>query len=431
MKHIIWFIVIILITCVWVQAEEPYTITWSHQFGSSSGGCAYGVAVDADDNVYTAGVSGSIFPSDAGDVYLNKYDNAGNLLWNRELSSQYGRDVAFGVTVDAFGNAFITGETEGSLGGATYAGGYSDAFLAKYDPSGNLLWTQQVGPLSDRAYSVATDGMGNAYITGYNSNLSGTYEGIFLTKFDPSGNFLWNQQLNTSLPDYSHSVTVDNAGNAYITGYSRGSLCGTSAGNFDVFLIKYDPSGAMLWSEQIGTSFDDESVDVAIDGNGDVYITGYGSGVFGETTYCGNDAFLAKYDASGSQIWIQQFGSSGPEGAQSLAIDQNDCVFIAGTTYGDLAGANAGSGDIFLTKFDATGNQLWTTQFGTEELDANCGLAVDSMGNPFVSGYTRGEMFGPQITSLDAYIVKFAVPEPATLFLLSLGGAAILRKRKR
>jgi len=149
------------------------------------------------------------------------------------------------VAVDAIGNAYISGFTRASLGGAHF--GAFDAFLLKYDGLGSLLWSQQIGSSGmDDAYSVALDASGNAYICGSTAGSLGAPNAggrdAFLMKYGSWGSLLWSQQIGTSRMDEAHSVAVDAFGNAYISGYTTGSLGGPNAGGSDAFLAKYDSS---------------------------------------------------------------------------------------------------------------------------------------------------------------------------------------------
>ena len=183
------------------------------------------------------------------------------------------------------------------------------------------------------------------------------------------------RQIGTSGSERSWSVAVDASGNAYITGRTDGSLGGNHAGSYDAFLAKYDASGGFLWSQHIGTSSSDISTSVAVDASGNAYISGWTEGTLGGTSAGGADAFLSKYDASGSLLWSQQIGTANTDISYSVAVDADGGVYISGFTDGDLGGTNAGG--------------------------------------------------------FDAFLVKYEVPEPATLSLLALGGMTLLTRRKK
>ena len=275
---------------------------WSRQIGTASSDISYSVAVDSTGNPYISGYTGgSLDGPNAGyaDAFLTKYDNAGNLLWSRQIGTS-SPDVSNSVVVDASGNAYISGYTGGSLGGPN--AGYADAFLTKYDSAGNLLWTRQFGAeYDDNGCSVAVDSMGNAYISGYTDSFYGSfipedeneYRDAFLIKYDIAGNQLWSRRIGTDgFFDYGLSVTIDFAGNAYISGRSGVNSTLAEEGYADAFLIKYDSEGNQLWSQKFDMGNYDSSQSVAVDPAGNAYISGW-TGDSWLDQQC--DAFLVKF----------------------------------------------------------------------------------------------------------------------------------------
>jgi len=227
-------------------AEAPYDLAWTRQLGTSAYDVSFGVAADAAGNVFISGTTrgslGGQPNAGYGDAFVAKYDASGKLLWTRQLGTS-GDDDSCGVAADAAGNVFISGETSGNLGGQPNAGGY-DAFVAKYDASGKLLWTRQLGTSArDVSFGVAADADGNVFISGETSgSLGGPKAGnadAFVAKYDASGNLLWTRQLGTFAGDVSYGVAADAAGNVFISGFTWGSLGGQpNAGVDDVFVAK-------------------------------------------------------------------------------------------------------------------------------------------------------------------------------------------------
>jgi hypothetical protein len=157
--------------------------------------------------------------------------------------------------------------------------------------------------------------------------------------------------LGTSARDYSFGVSVDNNGNVYITGGSEGGLGGNSAEIVDAWIAKYSSNGNLTWSRKLGTSGLDVSNDIAVDNAGYVYITGYTDAVLGKSNSGNIDAWIAKYDFNGNQLSIDQVGSSDDDISRDIAIDTAGNVYITGITRGALGGSNAGKVDAWVIKY--------------------------------------------------------------------------------
>lgn len=369
------------------------------------------------------------------DAYLFKYDNAGNLLWSKQFGTA-DEDRGTGVSVDGIGNIYVSGWTNGSMQGVN-AGNY-DAFLTKFDPAGNQSWTQQIGTArNDYNLSVAIDSLGNALVSGSTTgDLAATNTGtgfdLHLAKYDSTGNQIWIRQRGTSSEEAAEAVAVDPLGNAYIAGYTQGNLEGPSAGGYDAVLSKYDGAGSELWTVQFGTASLDLARDVAVDSNGNAYVTGRTSGALGGQPRIGaEDVFLAKFDSDGNEQWIKQIGDAAEQG-WSVAVDADGNPFVTGFTDGVLGDASAGGNDAILIKFDPDGTPLWTQQLGTADFDNSLSVAIDPSGNAFTSGVTTGDLAGPGANAggADVYLAKFVVPEPGSLALLGFGGLALMRRRR-
>ena len=264
-----------------------------------------------------------------------------------------------GAAVDSSGNAYVTGFTEGDLSGTN--AGDDDVFLIKYDSSGMQEWIKQIGtPREDVAKGVAVDSSGNVYVTGFTEgDLSGTNVGdrdIFLMKYDASGTQQWIKQFGTSAVDAGSGVAADSSANLYVAGWTLGALTGTNAGRRDIFLTKYDSSGTQQWIKQIGTSAAEKGKHVAVDSSGNAYVTGWTRGALSGTNAGDHDVFLVKYDSSGTQQWIKQIGTPVKDQGEGITVDALDNVYVTGNTEGDLVGTNAGGSDVFLLKYDTDGN---------------------------------------------------------------------------
>jgi hypothetical protein len=428
-----------LLACgvVLLVGSPAYSITldWTQQQGTPSHDGSYGVSADGLGYVYISGsTDGSLGGTNAGasDAFLSKYDSAGNLIWVKQLGT-VGGDFSQSVSADGLGSVYISGRTYGNLGGPN--AGSADVFLSRYDASGALLWTKQFGTSTDDyGEGVSADGLGNVYATGWTfGSLGGPMVGFqdaFLFKYNAAGTLVWSRQLGTPVTVAGYTVSADGLGNAYIAGLTWGNLGGPNAGMADAFVSKYDAAGTLMWSKQMGSSVHEESKSVSTDSLGNVYVSGYTNGNLFGPNAGSQDAFLCKYDAAGNLLWSKQVGSPGSDQSWGVSVDGLGNVYFSGTTYDSLVGPNAGSGDMFLIKYDAAGNLLWSTQVGSPGEELATGVSADGLGAVYLSGWAPG--IGPTAGGFDSVLLKFSdpVPEPNTLALLAAGLVIVILHRR-
>jgi predicted RNA binding protein with dsRBD fold (UPF0201 family) len=357
---------------------------WNKTWGGSGYDSGAGIALDGSGNAFITGSTES-YEDENGDAFLLKYDSSGNLLWNKTWGGSFD-DRGYGIALDGSGNLFITGYTK------SYGAGYYDAFLLKYDSDGNLLWYKTWGGSdSDYGKGIALDSSGNAFITGSTKSYGAGYDDAFLLKYDSDGNLLWYKTWGGSDSDYGKGIALDGSGNAFITGdtYSFG------AGYSDAFLLKYDVSGNQLWNKTWGGSDSDYGKGIMLDSSGNAFITGST-----DSYEDGNgDAFLLKYDSSGNLLWYKTWGGSDYDYGCEIALDASGNLFITGSTYS----YGAGYRDIFLLKYDSSGNLLWYKIWGGSNSDWGKGIALDASGNAFITGETNSYGAG----NYDTFLLKF------------------------
>ena len=220
----------------------------------------------------------------------------------------------------------------------------------------------------------------------------------------------WTRQFG---PGSARSVAVDATGNVYVAGYTLVTAGPGQPWRQDVLLRKYDRVGTQLWSREFGsmaTTAIDEAASVAVDLDGNIYVAGITlESLRGQASAGDKDAFVRKYDASGVELWTRQFGSAESDRALGVAVDAKGNVYVAGRTHGALPGqVGAGPNDAFLRMYGAGGEEVWTRQFGSPEPDSASGVAVDGEGNVYVAGGTGGVLPG-QVSagSGDAFLRKY------------------------
>jgi uncharacterized delta-60 repeat protein len=337
---------------------------------------ATAIAVDSSGNVYVTGRSPGI---DTGDDYVTiKYNSSGQQQWlaryNGPGSDGNLTDAAWAIAVDDSGNVYVTGQSVG-------AGTDDDYVTIKYNPDGQEQWVARYnGPenLGDAAYAIAVDTSGNVYVTGVSTG-SGTDVDYATIKYDSSGQEQWVARYNGPVNglDTAYAIAVDSSGNVYVTGESRGPGI-----EFDYATIKYDSAGQQQWVARYhgpGTGGDSASA-IAVDGSGNVYVTGQSNGVGTQSDYA-----TIKYDSTGQQQWVARYngpGNSGDE-AHAIAVDSSGNVYITGQSYG--AGTEL---DYATVKYDSAGQEEWVIRYNGEgkSFDIANAIAVDGSGNVYVTG---------------------------------------------
>jgi hypothetical protein len=400
------------------EESSPPTTTraWTQQLGTPYNDTGYGVALDGSGNIYITGSTGGNLDGNTSqgllDIFLTKFASSGNRIGSKQFGTS-GDDIANAIAIDPSGNIYITGSTRGSLPGWTSSGG-KDIFLAKVDSSGNIIFTTQFGTNQDDvAYGIAIDTSGNIYITGSSGGILGATSAggldIFLTKFDPSGNRIFTQQFGTAQDDIGYGVVVDNSGNIYITGSTKGILGSSNIGLLDVFLAKFNSSWVNQFIVQFGSGQDDVGYSIALSGTDNIYITGStGGNLPGNTSSGLTDIFLAKFNSSGANQFLHQFGTTGRDLGNSVAVDGVGNVYVVGSTEGGLLGNSAfGLSDIFLVKFNSSGATQFARQLGTPSNDIAYGLAIQGT-DIYITGSTEGNLDGNTSFGLaDIFLAKY------------------------
>jgi enterochelin esterase-like enzyme len=332
------------------------------------------------------------------------------------LTGTAGEDREGGVAADAAGNVYEALAAEGPVDGQANAGA-KDVVLIKYGPTGSKLWTREFGtPGVDRAYGLQLDPQGHPVIVGYTKgNFDGNHAGntsddIFVTKYDPTGAREWATQVGTTAADRGYGLAVDAGGTIYVGGYTKGNLGGTNVGDKDIYLLQLAATGgAPVWIRQFGTAGEDKGMAVAA-GGGHAYIAGMTGDALGTplpgTTTGGIDGFLAQFDAGGTRTWTAQVGTTAEDQLWGVAADAAGNATVSGFTAGDLFAPNAGDKDIVVGRFDPNGAMTLHDQLGTIGNDKGTNVALDGAGTTYVSGFSDGNL-ETNIGNFDAVIVKY------------------------
>ncbi len=415
------------------------SLSWNAFLGGNGSDYGRNIAADGSGNTLVTGDSSATwgdpkrtFSADR-DVFVAKLDASGNLVWNTFLGGS-GDDYGFSIALDGDRNIYLSGFSTAAWGTPRRAfTGSEDAFAARLDASGNLLWNTFLGGSGvDNARSGAIDGNGNYYVAGYSNATWGSplraYTGgydAFVAKLNASGNLSWHSFLGGSGDDYSFGVAAD-TGNVYLAGQSTvawGSPVRSYANGYDAYAAKLSSSGNLTWNTFLGGGGDDSDNDIVVDGSGNIYVAGQSDDTWGNLRrdHTGDyDAYAARLDASGNLIWNTFLGGGGPDYGVDIASGGGS-VYAAGwssTTWDSPVRAYTGGWDMSVARLDASGALAQNTFLGGSADDHGYGLAVDGNGNVFAAGYspaTWGSPIRAYTGGWDAFAAKVNFAPPIAL----------------
>jgi hypothetical protein len=437
------FFIIFIFSFSLISSAQVSSFGWAEMIGGTLLDESYSIAVDDAGNSYVTGIfTGSVDFSDttltargATDIFLVKYDPSGQIIWIRQAGGKEDDD-SYAVHISQDGYCYITG----SFADTAYFEDdtlicfdsnifYFDIFLAKYTLDGDIVWATRAGEAYwDEAFGLCSDNSGNLLITGSywgtarfdNITLTGLYglgatDGfdIFIAKYDSDGNALWAKRMVERGWDRGSDIATDPAGNCYVTGgfqtallfggFGGPSLTATGGdGDEDIFLVKYDQEGNFVWKTSAGSSGFDQARAVTLDNDNNIYLTG----VISETADFDstesiisngfNDLFLAKYDSTGQLLWVRGAGSASEDGANDVVTDIQGNIYVCGylgsaAQFDDLQIVGGG---FFVAKYDPKGRILWVKQIGeTDNLGKS--LALMKTGDLVTTGvFENSATFG-------------------------------------
>ncbi len=419
------------------------TLQWATYMGGALDDYGYAITTDTLGKVYITGTTVSntgiattgayqVAYNGNNDAYIAKFDGSGNRLWSTYYGGS-GEEYGYGITTDKTGYLYVVGQTSSTAGVVTpgayktvYGGGSYDAFLAKFDFNGAVIWATYFGDSNvDQGLGVCTDKHNNIYITGTTSSSNGiatsgthqtTYGGgnsdIYIAKFTGTGAFSWATYYGGTDGDESNGIAADSVGRIYITGSTfstnaiatAGAYKTTISSTLDACLAAFDSTGKLLWGTYYGGSGAEYSGAVTTDAAGGIYITGStgsGTGIATTGTYrsiyaAGWDSYLAKFSSSGAMLWGTYYGGAADDRAYAATTDMAGNIYLTGYTQSDTGIATPdgyetqfnGGPDIFVAKFSSAGQRLWGSYYGGPNTDYGYGVAVDKALNTYITGYT-------------------------------------------
>jgi gliding motility-associated-like protein len=499
-----------------LNPAEPFVIdpgvrVWGTYYGGPMNEFGTDCTTDKNGNAYFAGCSeghtpsiiatpGAFQTSPLGACgFLAKFNSNGQRQW----ATFYGGGSfpllnarALSCSTDPNGNIYLSGFTNSTItvassdGFQTNLGGKTDAFLAKFDPSGTRIWgTYNGGADYEMANACVTDASGNVYLGGsttstvniastnsHQTTFGGGYSDAFLVKFNPLGQRLWSSYYGGIDGEEGLGCTVEGSGNIYLTGFTStntstiiatpGSHQSAFTGEQSAFLAKFNSTGQRQWGTYYGgdngglfgdyTSGDGCATDAA----GNVYLVGStntqsGTNIATAASHQPNwgggtgllDGFVAKFDANGVRQWGTYYGGDMRDVVTSCATDDDGNVYVSGytetnngllfATPGTQQNIFGGFGDVFVASFGADGIRHWSTYYGGPAADWGNSCTLDVSGNIYLCGYTNLDtgnslasvgshqsIFGGRMDVLFAKFDNCLVPSPTNPVQLNISSTS-------
>ena len=398
------------------------------------------------DTLLNANVSGN-----KGDMFVVKYNSTGTVLWAARAGGN-NEDGGYAVAIDASENVYVTGYFASStitFGSFTLSNsGLYSMFIVKYNSTGTVLWAKSAGGTvgDDYGRSITLDASNNLYITGSfqsptipfgsftltNTDITGSTNDMFIVKYDSAGTVILAKSAGGSASENARSVSIDTSGNFYVVGNFNsptlifGTTTLTNAGSYDMYLVKYDTTGTVLWAKSAGGTGGDLGNSTSTDRSGNIYISGgfaSPSLTFGSTILNNAGAYnmyITKYNPSGIVLWAKKEGGTGTDDGSDVVTDTYGNAYLTGyftspsLTLGSTTFTNLGGNDIFVVKYDSAGIVSWAKNSG--DIGDDYGISVASNdSNLYIAGYFGSPTINFATTTLynddadyDAFVAKIS-----------------------
>lgn len=363
-------------------------------------------------------------------LHAQQYD------WAKSFGTP-GSDYSYATAVDTLGNVYVTGMFSDTIdlnpGPATFnriANGMTDVFIVKLDSTGKFLWGTSFGSIyNDYVYGIDTDDLGNVYTAGEYGGWTDFDPGIgvdsiygygggdiFIHRMDSAGNYNWARTMGSVYTDKPNDIHVDHIGNVYVTGLFRNIIDAdpgpltrfiSSAGGYDVFALKFNSVGQLIWAESFGGPMDDMGTAIIADDQGITTITGSfqgtadlwpGTGVENVTSAGSADVFIVQLGNFGGFMWAETFGNSATDFSEDIEFDLMGNILVAGYFIGTLDfdpdtsvyQVSSNSIDGYVLKVTSTGDFVWVKTIGGFQGQKVYDLAIDEDGSIYTAGTFTG-----------------------------------------
>jgi len=367
---------------------------WAFSIGGSGEDEAWDIITDNLNNIYVTGWFKSsdfyigtdtvLHNTGQGTMFLVKYDTDGNFLWAKN-SIGNGREWGRALGVDDQNNVYLGGNFIGgniTISDSTFINqGSYDMYIAKFKFNGEMQWAKHTGGSeTELLRNLAVNPYGDVYIVGdFSSNTiifdtislvnSSSYRDNFVVRYNSGGNVVWVKQITGSGEELGSFIAVDWKENIYVTGQFGSSTCNfdslqltNSSSSKEVYLVKYDYYGEVKWVNAIYGENDDIAYSISSDMSNGLYLCGwFNSSDFGVgsdvlSSVGGYDIFVSKFDFSGDYYWTKQTGGTNDDYAECIVSDENGNLYVTGkfnsntVDFDDITLNNSGSDDVFISK---------------------------------------------------------------------------------
>ena len=343
---------------------------WAKTFGSGKGDVAYSI-VQTSDGGYA--VAGYTISKGAGNFYVLNLNGSGELVWDKTFGGGKG-DVAYSIVQTSDGGYAVAGTTE------SYGTGSADLWILKLNSSGELVWAQTFGgSYGDYATSIVQTSDGGYAVAGTTESYGAGSADFWVLKLDGSGELVWAQTFGGSYGDYATSIVQTSDGGYAVVG----TMESYGTGSADFRVIKLDGFGELVWDKTFGGSFGDDATSIVQTSDGGYAVTGTT-----ESKGAGSlDMWVLKLNSSGGLVWDKTFGGSDDDYAASIVQTYDGGYVVAGYTesYG------AGSRDFWVLKLNSSGELVWDQTFGGSGRDGANSIVQTSDGGYSVAGTTESK----------------------------------------
>jgi hypothetical protein len=369
------------------QVDEVDVCGSASTFAKTIGGSDYDAAtsiIQSSDGGYVVAGWTRSFGAGSADFYVVKLDSSGNVQWTKTIGGS-NDDEAWSIIQSSDGGYVVAGWTR------SFGAGSADFYVVKLDSSGNVQWTKTIGGSSEDVAGPIIQSSDGGYVVAGSTRSFTEDVNIYVVKLDSSGNVVWTKTIGGSYYDWANSI-IQSSDGGYVV---AGGTTSFGAGSADFYVVKLDSSGNVQWTKTIGGSNDDEARSIIQSSDGGYVVAGktwsFGAG--------SADMYVVKLDSAGNVIWTKTIGGSNDDEAGSIIQSSDGGYIVAGWTWSFGAGGN----DFFVVKLDSSGNVVWAKTIG--------GIGDDAWGDSIIQSSDGGYVVAGGTQSFgaggdDFYVVK-------------------------